>query len=175
MIDFWASWCAACMEFEKLMYTDPEVIKESKKFVNIKIDCTNSNDPKIKQLWDKYGVVGLPTIVFVDSDGNVLKDKTITGFINPKEFLRIIKIWSNKMKLKKKIIIFTPIILILVLLTGGGIWFKRKYATSIEMNVPLKEYSQFEYPEDPANRSVHYAQYSNRNLKIVKKIKPISI
>ncbi len=91
MIDFYASWCAACMEFEKLTYTDPEVIKESKRFVNIKIDCTNSNDPKIKQLWDKYDVVGLPTIVFVDRDRNVLKDKTITGFINPKEFLRIIK------------------------------------------------------------------------------------
>ncbi len=91
MIDFYASWCAACMEFEKLTYTDPEVIKESKRFVNIKIDCTNSNEPKIKQLWDKYGVVGLPTIVFVGRNGNVLKDKTITGFINPKGFLRIIK------------------------------------------------------------------------------------
>lgn len=75
------------------------------------------------------------------------------------------------MKLQKKIIIFTPMILILVLLTAGGIWFKRKYATSVEMDVHLKEYSQLEYPEDPANRSVHYAQYSNRNLKIVKKIK----
>jgi len=75
------------------------------------------------------------------------------------------------MKLQKKIIIFTPMILILVLLTAGGIWFKRKYATSVEMNVHLKEYSQLEYPEDPANRSVHYAQYSNRNLKIVKRDK----
>jgi len=35
--------------------------------------------------------VGLPTIVFADRDGTVLKDKTITGFVNPKEFLRIIK------------------------------------------------------------------------------------
>ena len=91
MIDFWALWCAACMEFEKLTYTDPEVIKESKKFVNIKIDCTKTDDPKVKQLWDKYGVVGLPTLIFVDKDGTVLKDKTITGFVNPKEFLRIIK------------------------------------------------------------------------------------
>ena len=91
MIDFWALWCAACMEFEKLTYTDPEVIKESKKFVNIKIDCTKTDDPKVKQLWDKYGVVGLPTIVFVDRDGNVLTDKTITGFVNAGEFMQILK------------------------------------------------------------------------------------
>ena len=91
MIDFWALWCAACMEFEKLTYTDPEIIKESKKFVNIKIDSSKTDDPKVKQLWDKYGVVGLPTLIFVDKDGTVLKDKTITGFVNPKEFLRIIK------------------------------------------------------------------------------------
>src|SRR3990167_8663196 len=91
MIDFWALWCAACMEFEKLTYTDPEIIKESKKFVNIKIDSSKTDDQKVKQLWDKYGVVGLPTLIFVDKDGTVLKDKTITGFVNPKEFLRIIK------------------------------------------------------------------------------------
>ncbi|HHT9106726.1 MAG TPA: protein-disulfide reductase DsbD family protein [Candidatus Wujingus californicus] len=91
MIDFWASWCAACMEFEKITYADPEVIRESRKFVNIKIDCTNTNDPKIKQLWEKYGIVGLPTIVFIDKDGNIIKDKTVTGFVNAEEFLRILK------------------------------------------------------------------------------------
>lgn len=91
MIDFYASWCAACMEFEKLTYTDPEVIKESKNFLNIKIDCTKTDDPKVKQLWDKYGIVGLPTIVFVDKDGTILRDKAITGFVNAKGFMQILK------------------------------------------------------------------------------------
>jgi len=91
MIDFWASWCAACMEFEKITYANPEVMKELKKFVNIKIDCTNTNDPKIKQLWEKYGIVGLPTIVFIHKDGTIDRDKTITGFVNAQEFLHILQ------------------------------------------------------------------------------------
>lgn len=90
-IDFWAEWCAACKEFEKFTYTDSAVIKESRRFVNIKIDCTNANDPNVKQLWDKYGIVGLPTIVFINKDGTIAKDKTITGFVNASEFLRILQ------------------------------------------------------------------------------------
>jgi len=91
MIDFWAEWCSACLELEKTTWKDAEVIKETKKQVNIKIDSTNRNDPKIKQLWAKYGIVGLPTIVFIDKSGVVMKDKTITGFVNAEEFLRTLK------------------------------------------------------------------------------------
>lgn len=90
-IDFWAEWCAACKEFEKFTYTDSTIVKELRRFVNIKIDCTNANDPKVKQLWDKYAVMGLPTIVFIKKDGTIDKDKTITGFVNAKEFLRILQ------------------------------------------------------------------------------------
>ncbi len=91
IIDFWAEWCAACKEFDKFTYADPDVIRESRRFVNIKIDSTKSDDPKVKQLWDKYGVVGLPTIVFINKDGTVLRDKTITGFVNAKGYLGILK------------------------------------------------------------------------------------
>lgn len=91
MIDFWAEWCSACLELEKTTWTDAEVIKETKKQVNIKIDCTNTNDPKIKQLWAKYGVVGLPTIIFIDKNGVVMKDKTITGFVDAVGFLPRLK------------------------------------------------------------------------------------
>lgn len=91
IIDFWAEWCAACKEFDKFTYADPEVIRESQRFVNIKIDSTKSDDPKVKQLWDKYGVVGLPTIVFISKDGTVLRDKTITGFVNAKEFIQVLR------------------------------------------------------------------------------------
>jgi thioredoxin:protein disulfide reductase len=91
MIDFWAEWCAACMELEKVTYRDPAVIRELQRFVTIKIDCTNVDDPGVKQLLSKYGVVGLPTMVFVNRDGTIAEDKTIIGFVTPNEFLAVLK------------------------------------------------------------------------------------
>ena len=57
---------------KKITHANPEVIKELRKFVNIETDCTNTNDPKIKQIWEKYRIVGLPTIVFINKDGTGL-------------------------------------------------------------------------------------------------------
>ncbi len=91
IIDFWAEWCAACKELEKFTYSDPVIIRELRKFVNIKIDSTKRDDPKTERLWAKYGVVGLPTIIFISKDGVVIKDKSITGFVDVKGFLRILK------------------------------------------------------------------------------------
>ncbi len=54
------------------------------------------------------------------------------------------------------------------MLIVGGIWFTGRYSISNTMDIPLKEYSLFEYPEDPAERSINYARYSGRGLKLVK-------
>jgi hypothetical protein len=37
------------------------------------------------------------------------------------------------------------------------------------MQVPVREFSNAEYPEDPANRSLHHGQYNGRTLRLVKK------
>lgn len=91
MIDFWAEWCSVCKKLDKKTYSDPGVISESKRFINIKVDCTNTDDPTVRLLWGKYGVVGLPTSAFVSPDGTILKDKTVTGFVEPSELLRIMR------------------------------------------------------------------------------------
>ncbi|MGR3219713.1 MAG: protein-disulfide reductase DsbD family protein [Candidatus Anammoxibacter sp.] len=89
MIDFWAEWCSVCKKLEKKTLYEAGVVKESKRFVNIKIDCTDVDDPDIKNLWVKYGIVGLPTIVFIDENGSVVKGKTINGFVNASDFKKI--------------------------------------------------------------------------------------
>lgn len=86
MIDFTAEWCAACHEMEKLTYTDSAVVAESENFVTVMIDCTEKADPRVKAIQEKYGVKGLPTVVFTDSQG--VKVGETFGFVPAGDFLK---------------------------------------------------------------------------------------
>lgn len=44
-----------------------------------------------------------------------------------------------------------------------------RYRVAESMSVPVREYSNAEYPEDPADRSVHFGQYNGRRLTLVRK------
>lgn len=91
MIDFSADWCSACKKLDKETFSNPEVIKASESFICIKIDSTDANSPVVKRLQKKYGVVGLPTIVFIDSSGKIMNELNITEFINPADFLQVMR------------------------------------------------------------------------------------
>lgn len=82
MIDFWAEWCAQCKELDKYTYTDQEIIDLSKSFNNIKIDLTQENSA----ITDRFDIKGLPVVIFMDSQGNELRDLRVTGFLEPEEF-----------------------------------------------------------------------------------------
>ena len=44
-----------------------------------------------------------------------------------------------------------------------------RYHVADSMIIPVREYSNAEYPEDPADRSVHFGQYNDRRLKLIQK------
>ncbi len=90
MVDFFADWCVACKELDKYTYVDTSVQKELERFQAIKIDATGESTDLTK-LQKEYRVVGLPTVLFFDSTGRLLKDKTVTGFIEAPEMLQILK------------------------------------------------------------------------------------
>jgi hypothetical protein len=48
-------------------------------------------------------------------------------------------------------------------------WYLSRYNVSDEMQVSLKEFSNVEYPANPAQFSQRFKSYSQRNLKVVKK------
>lgn len=87
MIDFGADWCAACKELEHVTYREPRVVREAERFVVALVDSTEMNDA-LTALWQRYGITGLPAVIFVDSRGNLLKDPRIEGFLAPPDFLR---------------------------------------------------------------------------------------
>ena len=82
MIDFYADWCAQCKELDEYTYTDPEVAELSKNFNNIKVDLTKENT----EISDKFDIKGLPVVIFMNADGEEIKELRVTGFENPEEF-----------------------------------------------------------------------------------------
>lgn len=71
MIDFFAEWCKLCHVLDKKVWNDPDVVAEAQRFVTLKIDATRS-DEEMDRIWEEFQVAGLPTIVFIDSRGEVL-------------------------------------------------------------------------------------------------------
>jgi thiol:disulfide interchange protein len=50
------------------------------------VDLTSSGDPQSESLRKKYGALGVPTLVFLDSQGKELEGMRIIGF-EPKEVM----------------------------------------------------------------------------------------
>lgn len=87
MIDTYAEWCVACKELDKLTFSDPEVQMVLQNYVLVKLDFTKRNE-KNKALSKSLGIIGMPTIIFLDSNGREIK--RFSGFKNKKEFLKIV-------------------------------------------------------------------------------------
>jgi len=86
VIDFWAEWCTACKELDRTVWSDPRVRSRASGFVHLKIDGTNDS-PAFQALAEKYAVVGLPTVVFVDDRGRESPARVV-GAITAEEMLK---------------------------------------------------------------------------------------
>jgi thioredoxin:protein disulfide reductase len=76
IIDFWAEWCTACKELDKTAWADPRVREEASRFLAVKLDGTDGSEA-FQALAEKYGVVGMPTVVFIDPRGREVPDRVI--------------------------------------------------------------------------------------------------
>ncbi len=89
IIDFYADWCIPCHELDAATFSNQKVIAEAKNFHTLKADMTKSLSPDVEALKEKYKIIGVPTVLILDSKGN--EAKRITGFVNADEFYNIIK------------------------------------------------------------------------------------
>jgi len=103
-IDFYASWCKWCKVMEKETFNDPAIIKKVRKnFIAVRINTDsfkkNISYKKYKnitaqQFFGMIGGRGLPTILFMDSNGAFIT--RIPGYINARVFLPLLQYINNK-------------------------------------------------------------------------------
>ena len=88
MLDFYASWCAACNELDHRTYSDPAVAERLADYVNVKLDFTRTSETT-KALTEKYHIPGLPVVIFMKADGTTVL-KRFSGFVDAEDMLGIL-------------------------------------------------------------------------------------
>lgn len=86
LLDLYADWCVACKEFEHKTFSDPAVRARFNDMVLLQADVTANDDADV-DLLNGLNVLGLPTLIFFDRDGNEVSGQRVTGFMGPAEFL----------------------------------------------------------------------------------------
>ncbi len=90
MLDFYADWCVSCKEMEMLTFSDPAVQKALAGVVLLQADVT-PNDEEDRALYKHFGIIGPPSIMFFDRNGNELKNFRVVGYKKAKQFAQHIE------------------------------------------------------------------------------------
>ena len=84
IIDFYADWCAACVELDEKTWPDEDVLKKFDQVIALKMDFTR-NDAWAKEMMNKYNITGMPTVIFLAPDGT--ERGRFTGYKSPDSFV----------------------------------------------------------------------------------------
>ncbi|HEX4340173.1 MAG TPA: cytochrome c biogenesis protein CcdA [Polyangiaceae bacterium] len=89
IIDFGAAWCGACKELDKLTFSQESVQREAGRFLAVKVDATDDEDPNVEKAMSEFSVKGLPTVVIYDSKG--AEAVRYTDFVEAEKLLSALK------------------------------------------------------------------------------------
>lgn len=83
LVDFWATWCHACMQMNKTTFRDTRIGNlMNYTFVNYAVDV--DNDPDSKSLVEKFNIKAFPTYLILNPDGTeynrVVGSNPVEGF-----------------------------------------------------------------------------------------------
>lgn len=86
MLDLYADWCVTCKEFEKYTFSDMRVRAKFRDIVVLQADVT-VNSTAQTDILKQFKVLGLPTILFFDPEGNEILHARVSGFMDAQQFL----------------------------------------------------------------------------------------
>ena len=91
MLDFYADWCAPCVQMERQTFSDPRVKEALLPVIQIQMDVTK-NSAEHKAVMKKYSVIAPPTMLFFAPNGKEIKGGRLMGFQPPPKFLEHLKL-----------------------------------------------------------------------------------
>ena len=96
MVDFSADWCVPCHELERSTFTDGRVRTLARAFVVYQVDLTRYDSPEAERWRQRYGIHGVPTVIFLTPDGREVREARVEGFLSPELFIQRMSAASGK-------------------------------------------------------------------------------
>jgi thiol:disulfide interchange protein len=85
LVHFDSQWCADCKRMKQETFDDPRVKAQAGRFVAVRIDATNDEDPQVSAALQKYTVINVPTLILLDSSGH--EQRRFTELVGPETLL----------------------------------------------------------------------------------------
>src|SRR5262249_14001063 len=82
----YADWCIPCHELDRSTFTHPKVRQALARFVALKVDLTTDKVADVQALRTRFGVNGVPTVLFLTPDGVEVPKTRVVGFMAPADF-----------------------------------------------------------------------------------------
>lgn len=85
MLDFYADWCASCLEMQRGTFSDPQVLQQAQPLRRLKVDVTR-NTAEDRELMRRFRLFGPPGLVFFDARGHEMQELRVMGSMGAAPF-----------------------------------------------------------------------------------------
>ena len=86
--DMYADWCVPCHRMFETTYVDPRVVAESQRFVMARVNVEGLSRKEQDDVRQRYGVMGVPTTVWIGTDGSM---RSLADYIGPDRMLELMQ------------------------------------------------------------------------------------